>query len=147
MAPFIADSTRNLIPSSPFLATYLTIFFVTILAGILLLFTNLDSPVTMGEQEDPRSLTDIIKQRNFITSTLITAISYMIMGFVMIATPLAMEKVFLMNFSSVAVALTIHFLGMFAPSLITGKLIQKFGVKNISGLGYFIINIKCDNCI
>ena len=56
----------------------------------------------------------------------------------MVATPLAMEKMYHFPFHNIATAMQLHFLGMFVPSLISGRLIKYLGMRVLLLVGVLI---------
>lgn len=81
-----------------------------------------------------RPLRLVMRQPVFIAAAGSTALSYGVMNLLMAATPLAMQQCGL-PFSDAAFVLQWHVIGMFAPGFITGHLIRRFGVLNVTGVG------------
>jgi MFS family permease len=68
-------------------------------------------------------------------------LGYGVMNLLMAATPIAMQQCQL-PFSSAALVLQWHVLGMFLPSFFTGHLIRRFGALPIMGVGV-VLNVVC----
>ncbi|WP_116136418.1 MFS transporter [Trinickia diaoshuihuensis] len=93
-----------------------------------------EAPVPASVGEAARPLAHIVAQPIFMAALANNALGYMVMMFVMTATPIA----------AVACGHTIgdgariiewHLVGMYAPSLFAGRLIARFGVLRIIGAG------------
>ncbi len=85
-----------------------------------------------------------IKSINFhiFSAMLFCTAGYAVMGMVMLASPLAMSGCGY-HPQDAASVIQWHLLGMFAPSLITGKLIARFGAQKIALLGTAILLGGC----
>src|SRR5690606_33119650 len=85
-----------------------------------------------------RPLREIARTPRFRIALATSIAAYSMMNFVMTAGPVAMV---LCGFSPSEAALGIqwHVLGMFAPSFITSKLIQRFGQEKVMILGLAIM--------
>ncbi len=98
--------------------------------------------VSISEGRDTgRPLVEIMRQPTFIVAVLSSMLGYGVMVLVMTATPLAMDAD-AYPFGQTAFVIQWHVLGMFAPSLITGSLIARYGVLNIILTGG-ILNLLC----
>jgi len=69
--------------------------------------------------------------------------AYVVMSFLMTATPLSMHVMKKMSLKNTGLVLQFHLVAMFLPSLITGHLIKKFGHSNIMYIGvlFFVVTI------
>jgi len=69
--------------------------------------------------------------------------AYVVMSFLMTATPLSMHVMEKMSLEKTGLVLQFHLVAMFLPSLITGHLIKKFGHSNIIYIGvlFYVISI------
>lgn len=99
-----------------------------------------DEEEEMAIRTNPNlTLEDLLKRRQFWVPALIAAFSWGIMAMPMSIVRVALQE---LDFSTRASLLTIefHFLGMFSPGFITGKLINRFGAITVSGMsvGLFV---------
>jgi predicted MFS family arabinose efflux permease len=88
-----------------------------------------------------RPLREIARQPVFIVAVASCALGYGVMSLLMTATPIAMAQCS-HPFSSAALVLEWHVLGMFVPSFFTGSLIKRFGVMPILVIG-LVLNLAC----
>lgn len=107
----------------------------------LLAFLDIPKPVRQVGGEPARPLSEIARQPAFIVAVLSSMMGYGVMTAMMAATPLAMVKCGF-SFEQGATVIQVHVLGMFAPALFTGYLIQRFGVLTIIGSGAIVL-IAC----
>ena len=82
-----------------------------------------------------------MRQPVFIVAAAAGALGYGVMNLLMAATPIAMQICGL-PFSSVALVLEWHVIGMFAPGFFTGHLIKRFGTLPIMAVG-LLLNVLC----
>ena len=118
----------------PFAGSLLPI--VGLQAVTLAVLQSIDLPPMTGSEpnQSGRPLSVILRQPLFIVATVSSMVGYSVMVLLMTATPLAMTAV-PHPFSQAAFVIQWHVLGMFAPSFVTGPLIQRFGVLTIILVG------------
>jgi MFS family permease len=128
VGPEMVKRTNGLIPDYRFLATYLYLPILPIMASILLCFTWL--PPAPPRVVVPVPFRTIFARPTFVTAVVASLVGYGTMNLVMASTPLQM---LLCGFGVGASADVIraHSIAMFLPGFITGRLIQKFGVHQI----------------
>jgi len=97
----------------------------------------------------PRSAVNLVPKFSFgsvnfhvFSAMLFCTAGYAMMGMVMLASPLAMSGCGY-HPQDAASVIQWHLLGMFAPSLITGKLIARFGAQKIALIGTAILLGAC----
>jgi MFS family permease len=93
--------------------------------------------------EPRRPLRQIVRQPVFIVAVLGGATAYGVMIFVMTATPLSMHVHDGFSLADTAQVIRSHVLGMYVPSLITGHLIERFGVVRLMTVGAFGLVVAC----
>jgi MFS family permease len=132
VGPEMVKRTYDLIPDHTFLATYLYLPVLPIMTSALLYFTWL--PPAPPKVSIPIPFRDIVARPNFVAAVCASLAGYASMNLLMVSTPLQMV---LCGFGVAATADVIrsHSVAMFAPGFFTGRLIQKFGVHQIIGIG------------
>lgn len=144
IAPQIVLLTRDLFSSTPFAGSFVAMAVMAIVgAGVLSL---LRFPRAAGERArqsaadalPARPLGEIAIQPRFLVALLCGAVAYALMAFVMTAAPLAMVD---HHHSEADAVLGIqwHVLAMFVPSLVTGRLITRFGKETIVAAGLLLL--------
>ncbi len=139
--PNLASATRELLVV-PFAGAYLA------LVGVALLSLAVMSAIQFPAHQAPlrgassgRPLREIMRQPTFIVAVAGAAIGYGVMNLLMAATPIAMQLC-AHPFSSAALVLEWHVLGMFVPSFFTGSLVKRFGALPVMGVGV-LLNVAC----
>jgi MFS family permease len=88
-----------------------------------------------------RPIAELLRQPAFAVAVMAAALGYGVMNLLMAATPIAMQQCGL-PFSSAALVLEWHVLGMFVPSFFTGHLIKRFGALPVMAVGA-ALNLGC----
>ena len=109
---------------------------------VLALLQGIRIPRLSAEQRSHsgRPLWVIARQPVFLVAVLAAALSYASMILVMTATPLAMGACGF-GFNDSATVIQSHVFAMFAPSFLTGSLIQRFGVLRIILTGAVLMTL------
>lgn len=142
LGPEIAVTAKDWI-SSPHGYTGSFVFIGTLnLIAMLILkeFQNTKNEQSK-EQGKTRSLSVIIKQPIFIISILTAAIGFVLMSYLMTATPLSMHHMHGHSLMDTKWVIQSHIAAMFIPSLFTGWLVKKIGLQKILLLGTFIYSL------
>jgi MFS family permease len=140
--PTLASWTRGATPGAEFMATY-AVFAGLCAAAILLSMPMLLPPARREASADSgRPLRAIARQPVFIVALVSAAVGYGVMLLLMTAAPLALHE-HAFTFAATAFVIQWHVLGMFAPSFVTGRLAERFGVLNVllAGCGLGAVTI------
>ena len=144
LGPNIAVYSQNLIPEHTFVGPYIALSFMTFLPVLSLIFY---SPKNTLKSEKKiiagRSYSELLSSHRFSQAIVVAAMSYAIMSFLMTATPLSMHHHHGFSLESTKIVIQFHIIGMFLPSLFTGRLIKKFGHSLIiyTGILFFLLTI------
>ena len=133
-------ATQDLWPPYLFAATYIGQSVLALISAGVLMFVNIPKPPPRTMVGDGRPLSEIAKQPRFVVAVACGVAAYSMMNLVMTSAPLAMV---MCNHSvtDATLGLQWHVLGMYAPSLVTGALVARFGLVRITGLGLALILI------
>ena len=138
--PNLALATRNALPVE-FAGAYAALAGVALCALVTISFIRFP-PLAVPTLAAPgRPLREIAAQPVFVVAVVACALGYGVMNLLMAATPLAMAMCSL-PFSSTALVLEWHVLGMFLPSFFTGNLIKRFGAVRVMATGV-VLNLVC----
>ncbi|MBX3621102.1 MAG: MFS transporter [Rhizobacter sp.] len=140
VGPQLANLTRDALPA-PFAGAYAALVVVALMSLAVISFIPFP-PLPLPSAAQPgRPLREIARQPVFIVAVMACALGYGVMSLLMTATPIAMAQCS-HPFSSAALVLEWHVLGMFVPSFFTGHLIRRFGVMPILFAG-LVLNLGC----
>ncbi len=140
VGPNLASATRDLLPVA-FAGAYAALVGVALLSLLTMGFIRFP-PLPQPDPAHPgRPLAEIARQPVFIVAVAGCALGYGVMNLLMAATPIAMSQC-AHPFSSAALVLEWHVLGMFVPSFFTGSLIRRVGVLPVMAAGV-VLNVLC----
>ncbi len=124
-----------------YLGSYLAVALLVVLALPIVLCVRLPARQPMPSAELP-SVAQVLAYPQARVAIIFCAGSYAMMMLVMLASPLAMSHC---GFAAGDAASVIqwHLLGMFAPSLLTGKLIARYGALAVAVAGAAILILGC----
>jgi len=138
LGPWNASVLQDLWPQYPAAGPYLVIAFLALVAIALLSQLRVPAVMESAAPEPARPMPVIARQPAFVVAVLTSAIGYAVMALVMTATPLAMRANGF-EMAQIAMIMQWHVLGMFVPSFFTGRLISRFGMPKVSGVGVVLL--------
>jgi len=129
-------------PTAMYTGSYLLLALVNVVAFIV--FTQFKNPVIQQEspeKQEPRSILEIAKSPLFLSAIAAAAAGFGVMSFLMTSTPVTMHQIHGHSIEDAKWVIQSHMLAMFLPSLITGKLINRFGEGKVilSGAVLYIV--------
>jgi len=140
VGPNLASATRDALPVA-FAGAYASLVGIAALSLLTMSFIRFP-PLPLPNAAHPgRPLREIARQPVFIVAVMACALGYGVMNLLMAATPIAMAQC-AHPFSSAALVLEWHVLGMFVPSFFTGSLIRRFGALPVMAVGV-LLNALC----
>ena len=143
LGPSLVKISLNLNNSVPFLYSYLAIVILNCLGPFILSYVKPIPPSksTHGNINSNdklnRPLITIFKSPVIFVSTSCSMIAYGVMNLIMTSSPIAIVGCGF-GTNQAANVVSVHALAMFAPSFITGKLIEKYGEKSIVSTGMIL---------
>ncbi|MBE9109629.1 MFS transporter [Nodosilinea sp. LEGE 07298] len=134
LGPWLATGSQGWFNSELYIGAMVAVLALQVVTSVLLLGLHIPPVSNHHQALDTRPLGQIMRQPRFLVAALGSTVSYGIMVFVMTTTPLAMAAE-QHSFGQTASVIQWHVFGMFAPSLVTGWLIQRLGVLSIIQAG------------
>jgi hypothetical protein len=135
LGPNIANLTKDLWPASTFVGSYLALSIMVLMPALILFWLEDYQPAATTRSTQGRSLTTLARQPNFILAIMASGVSYAVMSFLMTATPISMHIMDGHSLHHTGIVIQWHIVGMFLPSLFTGKLIGRYGHHKIMLFG------------
>ncbi len=127
VGPNLAIWSRDWLPHTLYGGSFLGLIGLYLLALIALSRVRIPAATQEEISGAQRPLTQIIRQPVFMLAVLGSLVAYAVMALIMNATPLAMTGCGF-DFPTTAGVIQWHVVGMFAPSFLTARLINRFGV-------------------
>jgi len=141
IGPNLASAARGWLPV-PFAGAYMALVGVGLIGLVLMSFIQFPphAPPLPGAAAG-RPLAELARQPVLVVAIIGAALGYGVMNLLMAVTPIAMQQC-QHPFTSAALVLEWHVLGMFVPSFFTGHLIKRFGTLPVMGVGV-LLNLVC----
>ncbi|OAJ57631.1 MFS transporter [Paraburkholderia ginsengiterrae] len=142
--PLLAAWSKDWLAPVAFAGSYALVTGLALLSIALLALLYRDAaPVvnTASTHEPARPLGEVVRQPIFMAALANNALGYAVMMFVMTATPIAAVACG-HTIGDGAAIIQWHLVGMFAPSLFSARLIQRFGVLRVIGAG-IVLSALC----
>jgi len=143
LGPNIANFNKDLISGHLFVGSYLSLAVLTFIPVLFLAFYSPKAEPERVKEYKGRGYFELISQPKFLQAVVSAAFAYAVMSFLMTATPINMHIVEYYSLNKTGIVIQLHIVSMFLPSLITGKLLKKFGHSKIMYMGvtFFILTI------
>ncbi len=149
LAPQIVLYTRDLFDPVPYAGAFIALAIIAVIGFAILRSLRFPPRPTAAaiaaavvqKAEAARPLREIASQPRFMVALLCAAASFALMSFVMTAAPLAMVGSHHTQ-SEAVLGIQWHVIAMFAPSLITGRLIRRFGKETIVATGLLLLIVS-----
>lgn len=134
--------TRNAITDVPFAGSFLAQAGLALLAILVLTRLRSTPPLQVTASDAPmRSVGQLLRSPRFALALGSGLVTYGLMVFVMTAAPVAMVG-HGHGVDHAALGIQWHVLAMFLPSLVTGRLMARFGTERITAAGLVIIGLS-----
>jgi MFS family permease len=129
LGPELAVRTADLVPSARHAGSFYSATGLYLVAAVLLSRISAAAPAGAADLAPPRPLREIAAQPVFQVAVLGALASYTVMSFIMTATPISMHVHEHYSDMHTAWVIQSHVLAMYGPSLVTGRLIARIGVR------------------
>lgn len=140
VGPQLVKLTADAFAPIVFLGSYVTLAALPVMSALFLAFLDIPLPPADETAETGRPLAVVVRQPAFVVAVLGGMVGYGVMSLVMTATPLAMIGCGF-GVPDAAMIIQWHVLAMFAPSFVTGTIIQRFGVLNVMLTGIALLAV------
>jgi len=136
LGPALAAMSDTGDPDSPFhLALSWMVWLYLSAALVCLLYRDKTLNTESGASAKPRSLLSIVSQPAYLLALLAGVVGQGVMTFIMTAAPLSMHAHDGYSLAETANVIRAHVLAMFLPSLVSGLLVARFGVRSMMTAG------------
>jgi MFS family permease len=142
IGPELAARGEFWLDAGRFAGTFVGVALCYVTAALLLLGLRAGAPAAASTSDEPtRPIAEIMRSRTFAAAVLGGAAGYGVMVFVMTAAPLAMHAVDGHSLRHTAGVVQAHVLAMYAPSLVAGALIARWGADRTMLLGALVLGL------
>ncbi len=140
LGPELTARGETWFPDVPYAGTMIVLAGLYLLQAIL--FLRLEAARASSDrhsEQSGRALRAIVTQPVFIVAVLGGTAAYGLMSLIMTATPLSMHVRDGYSVAETAAVIRAHVLGMYAPSLVSGILIEKLGLVRLMSVGIVLL--------
>jgi MFS family permease len=124
--------------ATPFLGSFVVLALYALVALAVQSRLRVPPPTLAERAASGRPLREIVRQPVFVVAVMAGALGYGIMNLLMVATPLAMD--FCGHpYAQAAFVIQWHVVAMYAPGLVTGSLIARFGAPRMIAAGVVLM--------
>ena len=141
LGPQFAKWSKDLVPETRYLGSYLVVAGLCVATLGLLAFIDIPRPTRSAASGPERPLRAIVMQPAYGVAALSAMVGYGTMNLLMTGTPLAMVAHH-HAFDDAATVIQWHVVAMFLPSFFTGGLINRFGVLTVIVAGA-VLDLLC----
>lgn len=138
LGPNLARWSQDLFSQGTYLGAFAWLIVLNATALVLVASLRLPRPTAESLHGPRRSYGELLRQPKLVAAITAGFIGYGVMVLVMTATPLSMDHSG-HSFHSTASVIQWHVLGMFVPSFFTGRLIQRFGARQVINWGCLLL--------
>jgi predicted MFS family arabinose efflux permease len=124
--------------NTPFVGSFLLISSCFVLAFLLLWFYQSKHPPKNEQKQSGRSLKMITKQSVFIVAMSSASVGYIVMSYIMTATPMSMHVIDDFSLIQTKFVIQSHMIAMFLPSLFTSLIVKLFGLSKMMIIGILL---------
>lgn len=141
LGPETSKLTKDLVTGYTYAGAYFSLIAFALASIVIQRWLNIPPLSESERRSSGRPILEIARQPAFVVAVLCGTVGYGVMNLLMTTTPLAMVGHH-HPFDDAAFVIQWHLVGMFAPSLVTGNLIQRYGLTNILLTGV-ALNLVC----
>ena len=134
IGPEAAVSGKDLFPTE-FLGSFLLLAMLFAMALLVLLAFKNPKIEQVGFENAPRALRAISKQPVFWVAILSAAVGYIVMSFIMTATPVSMHVMDGHSLDNTKWVIQSHIIAMYLPSIFAAWIVKKLGITRMMVLG------------
>jgi len=135
LGPEIGRDYKDWLGQGAYSGSFVILAVLFAISAFLLLFTKSLKAKEDDDTKPERPLSVIVRQRNYVVAALSSGVAFGVMGFIMSATPISMNVMDHFSLSNTTLVIQSHVIAMYLPSLFTGFLVERLGVKALQVTG------------
>ena len=135
LGPEIGRGAKDWLASGAYSGSFVAMAILYAISALCLVFLKNIVPIDNVVLKAERPLKVVIMQRRYLVAVLTSTVAFGVMGFVMSATPLSMNVMDHFSLDNTALVIQSHIIAMYLPSLFTGLLLERLGLKVLQVIG------------
>jgi len=139
LGPEIGRVARDWLGYGAYSGSFVVVAMLYVVSAVLLLFIRDTAAREDADTGPVRSIRVIVTQRTYLVAVVTSAVAFGVMGFVMSATPLSMHVMDSFDLGDTTLVIQGHILAMYLPSLFTGFLVERLGIRVLQIIGTIVM--------
>jgi len=139
LGPEIAVRAADIVAGAHYAGSFLVASGLFVLAAILLALIPFGTRRAEEDPRPPRPFAEIAAQPDFRIAVLGALVSYAVMSFIMTSTPISMHVIDRYDEFATKGVIQGHLLAMYLPSLASGWIIMKLGIRPVLVMGVLLM--------
>ena len=135
LGPEIGRDAKDWLGYGAYSGSFVAMALLFVVSAILLLFIRDVTTKENNDKRPERPLRAIVAQRTYVVAASSSAVAFGVRGFIMTATPLSMHIMDRLTLSDTAIVIQSSMIAMYLPSLFTGFLVERLGLKVLQIIG------------
>ena len=146
VGPQLALACKALVPQHQYAGSFLLVAALCLASAAVLTRYHVPATHVNTAGGDARPLAEVVRQPAFLVAVAAAVVAYSVMSFIMTATPISMHVHDLYSDTHTAWVIQSHVLAMYAPSLVSGRLIARIGIRAgmLAGLALMAASVIVD---
>lgn len=140
LGPELATLGKELF-SQDYVGSFCLLAITSLIGALFLCFYQAKPLEAVSSVEQARALSGLMKSKLFWVAIMSSTIGYAVMSYIMTATPVSMHIMEGHNLQDTKWVIQSHILAMFLPSLFSGYLANKFGLKSLMFTGLLLYSV------
>lgn len=139
LGPEVGARGRDLF-AQPFAGSFLLVAGLLVCGIVVFQFFREPPRIAFADPGTARPLRAVVQSPRFLIAAFLAAIGFGVMSFIMTATPINMQEICGFTLADTKRVIQGHVVAMFAPSLVSGWLINRFGLNRMLGVGALLFS-------
>jgi MFS family permease len=139
LGPEVARQTRDLLPWGLYSGSFAALAVIYVACAVVLGRYREPPRAEDESRGESRPLGEVVRQPLYLTAVMAGLTSFGVMSFIMTATPVSMHVLDGFSIDETTRVIQSHIMAMYIPSLFTGRLLGRFGLKRIMIAGTLLM--------
>jgi MFS family permease len=141
VGPQLALAARSWIAGAEYAGSFAAVSVLSLLAIAVLSRLKLPKPAQEDDRSAPLSTRDLLVRPDFRIAVFASVVAFAVMSFIMTATPVSMHIMDHHSVETTTWVIQSHVLAMYLPSLVSGRIILRFGERNTMLFGGALLSM------
>ncbi|MGH8175056.1 MAG: MFS transporter [Steroidobacter sp.] len=131
IGPQLALAGRWWLSGAEYAGSFAVVSVLYVIAAFVLSRLKLAAPVAAADHSDNSTVGELLARPDFRIAVFASVVAYAVMSFVMTAAPVSMHVMDHHSVEATTWVIQSHVLAMYLPSLVSGRIVTRFGERNV----------------